>query len=54
RALDRVLLAGHYLVPNFHIPYHRIAYWNRFSRPQQPPLYYSPNEWLWGWWLKEG
>ncbi|MBF0159317.1 MAG: ABC transporter substrate-binding protein [Magnetococcales bacterium] len=54
RALDRVLLAGHYLVPNFHIPYHRIAYWNRFDRPAQPPLYYSPNEWLMGWWLKGG
>ncbi len=34
RALDRVLLFGHYMVPNWHTAYERIAYWNRFSQPK--------------------
>jgi microcin C transport system substrate-binding protein len=33
RALDRVLLWGHYVIPNWHIPYDRIVYWNKFGRP---------------------
>ncbi|MGE0714180.1 MAG: extracellular solute-binding protein [Alphaproteobacteria bacterium] len=33
RALDRVLLWGHYVIPNWHIQTWRIAYWDRFSRP---------------------
>ncbi|MBF0623482.1 MAG: ABC transporter substrate-binding protein [Magnetococcales bacterium] len=53
RALDRVLRAGHYLVPHFHIPYHRVAYWNRFEHPVTPPLYYSPEDWLFAWWVKD-
>ncbi|MEO5332896.1 MAG: extracellular solute-binding protein [Magnetococcus sp. YQC-5] len=52
RALDRVLLAGHYLVPNWHLTYHRIAYWDRFQRPATLPLYYSPEGWLFSWWMK--
>lgn len=39
RALDRVLLAGHYVVPHWHIDYHRIAYWNKFGRPAVAPKY---------------
>ena len=31
-ALDRVLLAGWYVVPHWHTQYTRIAYWNRFGR----------------------
>ncbi|MBF0422358.1 MAG: ABC transporter substrate-binding protein [Magnetococcales bacterium] len=54
RALDRVLLAGHYLVPNWYLNVHRIAYWNRFERPQTVPLYYSPEGWLMTWWHKAG
>ncbi|MEO5345938.1 MAG: extracellular solute-binding protein [Magnetococcus sp. YQC-9] len=52
RALDRVLLAGHYLVPNWHLNYHRIAYWDRFGRPANPPLFYQPEDWLFSWWMK--
>ena len=37
RALDRVLLWNHYVVPMWHIPYERIAYWNRFSKPEKLP-----------------
>ncbi|MBF0438514.1 MAG: ABC transporter substrate-binding protein [Magnetococcales bacterium] len=52
RALDRVLLAGHYLVPNWHLTYFRLAYWDRFDRPKSLPLYYSPESWLMSWWMK--
>lgn len=34
RALDRVLLAGFYVIPNWHIPADRILYWDKFSRPK--------------------
>ena len=37
RALDRVLLWGHFLIPNWHIPMHRIVYWNKLDRPETPP-----------------
>ncbi|BBK34588.1 microcin C transport system substrate-binding protein [Stella humosa] len=33
RALDRVLLWGHYAIPNWHSRTWRIAYWDRFARP---------------------
>ena len=39
RALDRVLLWGHYLIPNWHIRSFRVAYWNKFSRPAVTPKY---------------
>jgi len=53
-ALDRVLLNGNYLVPNWYINTHRIAYWDKFNRPKTPPLYYYPKEWvISSWWLKE-
>ncbi len=39
RALDRVLLWGHYIIPNWHIRVYRIAYWNKFSRPKIKPKY---------------
>lgn len=34
RALDRVLLFNHYVVPNWHAAYERIAYWDRFDQPK--------------------
>lgn len=37
RALDRALLWGHYLVPQFYAPAERVAYWDRFGRPSQLP-----------------
>jgi len=39
RALDRVLLWGHYVIPQFHIAAFRVAYWDRFGRPSVPPKY---------------
>ena len=35
RALDRVLLWGHYVIPHWHIPYDRLVYWNKFDRPEK-------------------
>lgn len=37
RALDRVLLWGHYLVPQFYSPSERVAFWDRFGRPAKLP-----------------
>ncbi|OHC67900.1 MAG: hypothetical protein A3J25_08760, partial [Pseudomonadales bacterium RIFCSPLOWO2_02_FULL_63_210] len=39
RALDRVLLWGHYVIPNWHIKTWRVAYWNRFEHPKVTPKY---------------
>ena len=39
RALDRVLLWNHYVVPQFGIGADRIIYWNRFDRPKVKPRY---------------
>lgn len=36
RALDRVLLWGFYVIPNWHIQADRILYWDKFSRPGVP------------------
>ena len=33
RALDRVLLWGHYIVPQWFKGSHSLIYWNKFSRP---------------------
>jgi len=37
RALDRVLQWGFYVIPQFHLDYDRIAYWNLFGRPEVTP-----------------
>ena len=39
RALDRVLLWNHYVVPHWHIRNFRVAYWNIFSQPSIQPIY---------------
>lgn len=39
RALDRVLLWGHYVIPQFYNHSYRVAYWNKFSRPQVSPKF---------------
>ena len=53
RALDRVLLFGEYMVPNWYINIHRIAYRDKFGIPDNLPLYYDPESWMIkSWWLK--
>ncbi|WP_375193003.1 extracellular solute-binding protein [Marinobacter sp.] len=37
RALDRVLLHGHYVVPHWHLTKDRVAYWNHLQRPATTP-----------------
>lgn len=39
RALDRVLLWGYYVIPNWHIDYFRLAWWDKFGRPGVTPKY---------------
>jgi len=39
RALDRVLRAGHYWVPQWHKNSHHMAFWDIFARPETQPTY---------------
>ncbi len=39
KALDRVLLAGNYIVPGYTLRAARIAYWDKFDRPDELPKY---------------
>ena len=39
RALDRVLLANEFVIPQLFYPFDRIAYWNRFGHPDPFPRY---------------
>jgi len=37
RALDRVLLANRFVVPNWHLPATRVVYWDKFGIPKITP-----------------
>ena len=50
RALDRVLQWNHFVVPQFHIASHRIAYWDKFGFPATRPTYALGLD---TWWSKE-
>lgn len=39
RALDRVLLWSYYTIPQWHNSSHRVAYWDKISRPKVMPKY---------------
>jgi microcin C transport system substrate-binding protein len=52
KALDRVLWYGYYVVPNWYLAQHRVAYRAIFARPETLPLYYSPSQALMTWWLR--
>jgi microcin C transport system substrate-binding protein len=51
RALDRVLLWGHYVIPHWHIQSFRVAYWDKFGRPAITPKY---NLGFDTWWIDSG
>ena len=53
RALDRVMLWEHYVIPQFYNSAHRIAHWNRFGKPDTQPKYisYQLTGFPTGWWL---
>jgi len=36
RALDRVLLWNHFVIPNWHLREQRLLYWDKFDRPAEP------------------
>lgn len=50
KALDRVLLNEYFVIPQWHLPAHRIAYWNKFAHPKIEPHYALG---LATWWSKE-
>jgi microcin C transport system substrate-binding protein len=50
-ALDRVLLWGFYLVPQWHNPEAWVAYWNKFGIPEHQPSYAGFD--LESWWIHE-
>jgi microcin C transport system substrate-binding protein len=52
KALDRVLWYGYYVVPNWYLAYHRVAFVSTLKRPETLPLYYNPHNLLWTWWLE--
>lgn len=49
RALDRTLLWGHYVIPNWHIKTWRVAYWNHLAHPATTP---DSDVGLMTWWHK--
>jgi microcin C transport system substrate-binding protein len=49
RALDRVLLWSHLVVPNWHSPVDRIVFWDKFGYPERPPLQGTSTDY---WWIK--
>jgi microcin C transport system substrate-binding protein len=52
RALDRVLWFGYYVVPNWYLSGHRLAYHNNFQHPSTLPTYYDYFSFLMTWWHK--
>ncbi|MGL4995174.1 MAG: ABC transporter substrate-binding protein, partial [Deefgea sp.] len=51
-ALDRALLAGHYIIPHWYSANHRVAWRDRFEMPKVMPLYYQAGDWMLAtWWL---
>lgn len=49
RALDRVLLWGHYVIPQHHLRVYRVAHWDRFERPEISPKFSLGLD---NWWFK--
>lgn len=48
RALDRVLLSGHYMIPLYYGSVDHVAYWQNVARPRATPLYGMVLE---TWWM---
>ena len=48
KALDRVLLWGHWVIPHWHAKYDRVVYWNKFGRPKNTPT--QGNQFT-AWWI---
>lgn len=50
RALDRVLLSNHYLIPNWNLPATRMVYWDKFGIPEVIP---ASGPVISTWWIDE-
>ncbi len=50
KALDRVLWHSYYVIPNWYLGSHRLAYSARFRQPDNLPVYYDPHQLLMTWW----
>ena len=50
RALDRVLLWNHYVIPQWHFTAFRVLYWDKFGMPETRPKYALGFE---AWWIDE-
>ena len=60
RALDRLMMHGHYQVPQLYSPGYSVSYWDKFGIPAKMPDYYTIDEsgewpvWAVGsWWRKD-
>lgn len=49
RALDRVLLWNWYVIPTWHLPAERVAYWDKFGHPAKLPS--QTSSFLRVWWI---
>ncbi len=47
RALDRILLYNHYVIPQYFGDTYRVAYWNKFSRPEIRPKHSLGLDYWW-------
>ena len=59
RALDRVFMHEHYVVPDLYAGTNRVSRWDKFGIPKTVPKYYTiatPSDWMqWAvtaWWDK--
>ncbi|MCC6598195.1 MAG: ABC transporter substrate-binding protein [Alphaproteobacteria bacterium] len=50
RALDRVLMSGHYMIPLYYGSVDYMAYWKQITHPDETPLYGAVLE---TWWMKK-
>ncbi|MFL9872218.1 extracellular solute-binding protein [Paraburkholderia megapolitana] len=51
-ALDRVLMHGYYVVPQWYSAVHRVAFRRGLAWPKTLPLYYQANDWITStWWF---
>jgi microcin C transport system substrate-binding protein len=50
RALDRVLLWEHYVIPHWHLGAWRMVHWDKFGKPKIQPAYNTAID---SWWMEE-
>ena len=48
--MDRILMAGHYVIPLYYQPTDKIAFSRRLGRPSRSPVYGFD---IMGWWEKQ-